>query len=151
MKIITFLLKVANLASYKAFSFDWVMRMMMSPQSDIADGTFRIMVDRTDPSKYVKWNLEMRAWIESIREHHIQQFLSFCNPNHAKCTSDARRNQARNILKNLMKQSDVVKAYLRTDPLGREIENEIRNTINSSGKIKSVTDFDLTSTFRRQQ
>ena len=104
------------------------------------------MVDRTDPSKYLKWNIDRKAWIDGILESHIQQFISFCDPRHS--ISAIHREQARTILKNLLKQSDEVKAYLLTQPLGREIENEVRNTFHSTHKVKSLVDFDETDTIQ---
>jgi len=57
--------------------------------------------------------------------------------------SARRREQARDILKNLSRQSENVRAYLLTQPLGRDIEAETRNTILSTIKIKTDQDVEL--------
>ena len=74
-KIVNLVVKATGLASYEAFTFDWIQKMMNSKQKGIVEGAFRIMVDRTDPSKYLKWNIHRKTWIESIHEHHIHQFI----------------------------------------------------------------------------
>ena len=74
-RIIGLVLKATSLASYEAFSFDWIQKMMNSKQKAIVEVVYKIMLDRTDPSKYLKWNINRKAWIDSIHEHHIHQFL----------------------------------------------------------------------------
>ena len=74
-KIVNLVVKATSLGSYEAFTFDWIQKMMNSKQKAIVEGAFKIMVDRTDPSKYLKWNINRKAWIESIHEHHIYQFI----------------------------------------------------------------------------
>ena len=61
-----FVLKAAKLASYEATSFDFMQKMLQCKQKEISDGGFRIMLDRTDPSKYLKWNMERIEWINSV-------------------------------------------------------------------------------------
>merc|ERR1712226_377285 len=101
------------------------------------------MSDRTDPSKYLKWNTHRTSWINSIEENHVQQLISYADPKHIATVYDNRRIAARNILKNLSRQSDKVRAYLVSEPLGRDIESEVRNTILSTIKIKTDQDIEL--------
>lgn len=46
-------------------------KMMQCKQKEISDGGFKIMTDRTDPSKYLKWNMERIEWINSVQDHNV--------------------------------------------------------------------------------